>query len=197
MNVHHYSSRAAAAIAAAVLLVCTSTPAEAASTANTASASQTVGSGTWGAVATLRSAAPYGTGTLTLSFTNQGSSDNPSFKPQYFTVVNTGTLPMTKASYSGTTSAPSSVQFLVDSCSGTWNEATGACQGGTPARVLAPQSGSFPYSVTSTTVPASAKTSIRLRATVVVNDNISTTPTLTVNVAVDRTQIRAATTTGG
>lgn len=198
MNVHLYPGRAVAAIAAAVLLVCTSTPAEAATAAEASSVSRTVGSGTWGAAATLNTTAPYGTGPLTLTFTNIGSPGQPSFTPQYFTVGNTGTLPLTQASYTGTPDAPSAVKFIVESCSTTWNESTGVCQNGTTTQILAAQGGSPAVPVTSTTVPANAGGSIRLRARVTTSGQIPnhSTTTLTIDVTVNRTQVRSATTTG-
>lgn len=199
MNVHRYSSRAAAAIAAAVLLVCTSTPADAAATANTTSASQTASSGTWGAVATLNTAAPYGSGSLTLSFANNGGVGNPAFTPQYFTVGNTGTLPLTAASYGGSTSAQPNVQFIVESCTTAWNEGTGSCTGGTIATVLTTPTGTSTIPSTLGPAPASSGAGIRLRASAAFNGSVPKTPasTLTISITVDRTQVRAATTTSG
>jgi hypothetical protein len=198
VNVHSYPSRAATAVAAAVLLVCTSTPADA-TTGGAASASQTASSGTWGAVATLSTAAPYGSGPLTLTFTNLGSAGNPSFPPQYFTVGNTGTLPLRAASYGGSTQAQSTVQFLIESCSATWNETTGACPGGTVTTVLTTPAGTSTIPATPGPAPTAAGTGIRLRAKVSLSGNLpnNTTPTLNISITVDRTQVRTATTTGG
>ncbi|WAH95868.1 hypothetical protein [Arthrobacter sp. MMS18-M83] len=199
MNVHRYSSRTAAAIAAAVLLVCTSTPADAATTANATSASQTASSGTWGAVASLSTTAPYGSGPLTLTFTNNGKPATPSFVPQYFTVGNTGTLPITAASYGGSTSAPSSVQFFIESCSGTWDEPTGACLGGTATTILTTPFGTSTIPDTPGPAPATSGAGLRLRASVASTGNVSKSAilTLTLSISVDRTQVRSATTTGG
>lgn len=199
MNVHRYSGRAAAAIAAAVLLVCTSTPARAATTANAASASQAASSGTWGAVATLSTTAPYGSGSLTLSFANIGGVGNPAFTPQYFTVGNTGTLPLIAASYGGSTSAQPNMQFIIESCSTTWNEATGACTGGTTATVLTTPTGTSTIPSTLGPAPATSGPGIRLRASVAFNGSVPKTPasTLTISITVDRTQVRSATTTSG
>ena len=200
MNVHHYPGRAAAAIAAAVLLACTSTPAQAATTANTASGSQTVPSGSWGAVPSRNTAAPYGSGPLTLSFPNNGGVGNPSFTPVYFTVGNTGTLPITAANYGGSTSAQPPVQFTLESCSTTWNEGTGACPGGSVATILT-ASGSSTIQATPGPAPASQGAGIRLRARANSDGsgNVPKTPasTLTLNISVDRTQVRTATTTSG
>ncbi len=152
-------------------------------------------------MATLRTAAPFGTGQLKLTFRNTGSTTQPSFAPKYFTVGNTGTLPITQASYAGTAVAPSTVQFIVESCSGTWNETTGACQGapGTTTASLTTPWGSSTTSIVSTAVPTGAGTTIRLRARVNVNGTVpnTPTPTLTIGVTVNRTQVRSPTTTGG
>ena len=199
MNVLSYTGRAAVAIAAAALPVCTFTAAHAATTATAASASQSVGSGSWGAVATLSTAAPYGTGALKLTFTNQGTPGQPTFAPQFFTVGNTGTLPITQATYTGTAVAPSTVQYIVESCSTTWNESTGACTSGTTTQVLATPAGSSIVSVTSATVPTKPGANLRLRARLASTGSVpnNSTTTLTVGIAVDRTQVRTATTTSG
>ena len=198
MNVHHYPGRAAAAIAAAVLLACTSTPAQAATFAN-AAASQTVSSGSWGAVASLSTAAPYGSGPLTLSFTNNGIPAHPSFTPKYFTIGNTGTIPIMQATYVGTTTAPSTVRFIIESCTSTWNETTGACPGGTVATILTTPTGTSTIPATSGPGPANSGTAIRLRARITFSGNVPKTPapTLTIGITVDRTQVRTATTTSG
>ncbi|QYF91107.1 hypothetical protein [Arthrobacter sp. PAMC25284] len=142
-----------------------------------------------------------GSGALLLTFPNKGNTSSPSFAPQFFTVGNTGTVLLSKATYTGTTTAPSSVNFVVESCSGTWNETTGACQGtpGTIAPVLTTPTGSSTASVVSTTVPEHPDTAVRFRATVKFSGNVPNSPatTLTFGVAVDRTYVRAATTTGG
>ncbi|WP_028268109.1 hypothetical protein [Arthrobacter sp. MA-N2] len=197
---HHYPSRAAAAIAAAVLLACTSTPAQAATTA-TASASyapsQTPTSGTWGAVAT-QSSSGFGTGPLALSFTNHGGVGNPSFTPQYFTVGNTGTLFITAANYSGSASVLANVQITLESCSGTWNETSGVCSGGNVTTIFTVSSGSSTIPATLGPAPASPGTGIRLRATASSSGKVAKSPasTLSLDVSVDRTQVRTATTTG-
>ncbi|MEW1808955.1 hypothetical protein [Pseudarthrobacter sp. NPDC080039] len=198
MNVHPYPSKAAVATAAAALLVCTSVPAQAATTATAASVSQSVGSGSWGAVATLSTAAPYTTGALKITFTNQGTPGQPSFSPQFFTIGNTGTLPINRAAYTATAVAPSTVQFIVESCNTTWNESTGVCTNGTTAQLLATPAGSSTSSMTSTTVPSTPGANLRLRARVASTGNVpnNSPTTLTVDLAVDRTQVRTATTTG-
>lgn len=196
---HSYPGRAAVAIAAAALLVCTSTAAQAATIATAASVSQSVGSGSWGAVATLSTAAPYGTGALTLTFTNQGTPGQPSFPPQFFTIGNTGTLPITQAGYTGTAVAPATVQFIIESCNGGWDPINNVCPSGTPTQVLTTPAGSSTVSVTSATVPSSPGASLLLRARVATTGTVpnNSTPTLTAGVTVARSQVRTATTTGG
>ncbi|MGO4856131.1 hypothetical protein [Arthrobacter sp. 2MCAF14] len=195
----HYPRRAAAAIAAAVLLACTSTPAQAVTLATTTTASQAVSSGSWGAVASKSTAAPYGSGPLTLSFTNNGNPAHPSFTPKYFTIGNTGTIPITQANYVGTTTAPSTVRFIIESCTSTWNETTGACPGGTVATVLTTPWGTSTIPATSGPAPADSGTAIRLRARITFSGSVPKTPapTLTIGITVDRTQVRTGTTTGG
>ncbi len=197
---HHYPSRAVAAIAAAVLLACTSTPAQAAAIATTSTAvQQAVGSGTWGAVAT-QSTAPYAPSSvlLTLTFQNYGNPSSPSFTLQYFTVGNTGNLPITAANYITSTVAQTSVQFIVESCSTTWNETSGTCPGGTVAQVLATQFGSS-SATTPGPAPATPGTGLRLRARVSTNGNVTPnnfSPALTISTNVDRTQVRTAKSNG-
>ncbi|MHA7263996.1 hypothetical protein ACX80W_12420 [Arthrobacter sp. TMN-37] len=198
MNVHSYPGRAGAAVAAAALLVCTSTPAAAATTAEASSVLAAVGSGTWAAAASLRTAAPFGPGPLTLTFDNSGSPAHPSFQPQYFTIGNSGTLPLKQVGYTGTAVAPSTVQFIVESCSTGWDENNNVCQGGTPSQVLATQGESPAVPVTSTVVPADPGTSIRLRARIRTSGKVpaKSTTTLTIDVTVNRAQARTATATG-
>jgi hypothetical protein len=187
----HPSSRAAATLAATALLVCASfTPAQAASTAQAASASVPAGSGNWGAVATTNITAPYGTGALVLPFPNAGTNGQPSFLPQFFTVGNTGTMAITAAGYTATAS-PASVAFVVESCSAGWDEAANTCSVA-PGTVLT--TAASPQ--TSSTVPTGAGQAIRVRASVTGTVPKNTTPSLTVGLSVTRAQTRPATTTG-
>ncbi len=202
MDACRHPGRAGAAVVAAALLVCTSmAAAAAATTAKVTSASQSVGAGSWGAVATSATDGSSGSGSLLLTFRNAGTTSSPSFAPQLFNVRNTGSLAISRAAYTGTATAPSSVNFIVESCNGTWNEASGACQGspGTLATVLTTPAGSSSATVVSTTVPEHPGAAVRLRATVKFTGNVPNSPatTLTIGVAVDRTYVRAATTTGG
>ncbi|GAA4026457.1 hypothetical protein GCM10023063_04120 [Arthrobacter methylotrophus] len=198
---HHYTSRAAAAIAAAVLLACTSTPAQGATIATTSTGSQqAVGSGKWGAVVTPDSAATYAPSPvpLKLTFRNYGHPSSPSFTPQFFTVGNTGNLPITAASYVTSTVAQASVRFIVESCSIGWDEPSGTCPGGTVEQVLATKFG--PDSETTPgPAPATPGTGLRLRARVETNGNVTPNnydPALTISTNVDRTQVRTATNNG-
>ena len=202
MDVRGYRGRAGAASSVAALLVCTSmAAATAASTATAPSPSQAVKTGTWAAVAGQAVDGSSGTGALSLTFRNAGNTSNPSFEPQYFNVSNTGSLAISKAAYTGTATAPSSVNFVVESCSGTWNETSGACQGspGTIATVLTTPTGSSSTTVVSTTVPEHPGAALRLKATLKFSGNVPSSPatTLTIGVAVDRTYVRAARTIGG
>lgn len=191
MGVHPPSRAAAATLAAAPLLVCASfTPAAAASTAQAASAALTASSASWGAVATTNTTAPYGTGTLVLPFPNMGTNGQPSFLPQFFTIGNTGTLAITAADYTAT-SSPTSVALVIESCSTGWNETANTCSAA-PATVLT--TATSPR--TSSNVPTGAGQAIRLRATLTGTVPKNTTPSLTVGISVTRAQTRAATTTG-
>ncbi|MGO4856242.1 hypothetical protein [Arthrobacter sp. 2MCAF14] len=199
MNPRRYGSKVAVASAVAVLLLWSSAPAEAAFLAGASAAPQAVGSGTWGAVATLNPAAPYGAGPLNLTFANSGSDASPVYPIVYFNTANTGTLPITQAGYTGAASAPSNVQFTIESCSTTWDEAGNLCTGGTVSQVLTVAGGSS-GSAASGTVPASPGAAIRLRARALTAGSIPAgTPylALAVGVSVDRTQVRAATVTNG
>lgn len=198
MDVHPYTCRAGAAVAAAALLACTSfPPAEAAVTARTASTSQAANSGTWGAAASLKAAPPYGTGSLTLTFTNSGPPGKPSFEPQYFTVGNTGTLHLTAADYTATTTAPASVHFVIDYCTGVWN--AGTCAGGSSTTFLTTPGGSSTTNLAGARAPGSPTTNLQLRATAVATGQVRNSDppqTLTIDVRVNRIHVRAATTAG-
>lgn len=176
--------------AVAALLVCTSlTPADAASTAQ-AWAVTTASSGTWGAVATANTSAPYGSGHLVLTFPPRPGLS--SYPPRFFTVGNSGTLPITAATYTAT-GAPLGASFTIEACSGRWDETANACPGTTSTIVSTSTS---PHE--SAAVPKLAGEALRLRATVAAGSvAIFSTPTLTVGVSVSRQQVRPASTTGG
>lgn len=185
------SSRTAAILAVTALLACTSlTPAEAASTAQASSARVVAGSGTWGAVATTNTTAPYGTGALVLTFPNTGTNGQPVYPPQFFTVGNTGTITLTAATYTAT-GTPSTATFTIEACSAGWNESANTCSG-----VISTVLTTATSPQASTVVPPGAGQGIRLRASVAGTIPRSTTPSLTVGLSVTRAQGRPATTTG-
>jgi hypothetical protein len=191
VSVHAPSGRVGAAAAVTALLLCTSlAPADAAGAAHAASPASTVSSASWGAVATASTAAPFGTGPLVLTFTNTGNNGQPVFPAKYFTVANTGTLGITGAIYSAA-AAPSTFNFRIEACASGWNEAADTCAAGRTTVLDTPAS-----SLLSSTVPAAAGSSIRLRASVTVHPKTPPNPTLTVGVDVTRAQVRAGTVTG-
>jgi hypothetical protein len=182
VDVHNLSSRAGAAVVVSSLLLCTSlATADAASSAQVASAPTTVTSGTWGAVATTNTTAPFGTGPLALTFTLGGPSR------QYFNAVNAGTLPLIAESFKITTTAGSAI---IEACSTTWTESNGRCPSGVITTVTTSGAG---YTSFSAPLPA-AGSSIRLRARVTGLQLLDST--VTINVEVTRAQARAAATTG-
>lgn len=192
MKVHVTSSRTAAAAAVTGLLLCTSlAAADAAGTAKAASAPRTISSANWGAVATTRTSAPYGTGSLTLRFSNTGKDISLVDENKYFTVGNTGILGITGATYTATAS-PSTLTLKIEACSGAWNESADSCTGSVSTVLQTPAS-----NIVSSTVPTGAGTAIRLRAGITGLVPPHTTPTVIIGVNVTREQARAATTTGG
>jgi hypothetical protein len=160
--------------------------AAAASGAATASASQTTGSGSWAALATQQSSAPYLTSALTLTFA--AALTTP--PPQYFWVVNSGTITLTRAGYTVTETGAVGVTATVQACTGgTWNESTNTCSGS-----ITTVATSGAGATLSTSAPTAGGSKVRLRAL------LNLPPTLaaalvTVSVAVARTDARAATTT--
>lgn len=182
MDVHSISSRAGAAAVATALLLCTSLPAsDAASSAQAASETTAVTSGSWAAVATTRTTAPYGTGPLALTFTLLGTGT------KYFTVVNTGTLPLSGGTFTATTTASSAA---IEACSTTWSESNGTCPSGVITTVTSTGAGAKPFSAP---LPASGS-SIRLRARIT---SLQVDSIVTVSVQITRAQARAATISGG
>jgi len=137
---------------------------------------QQVGSGQWGA-------APS---TTTLSFGTLGV-------PQiYFTVTNTGTLPLTGATYtlSGTNFKVGMSLSLLACVGGSWNMTSGACIGGTPQTVVTTTGAAASAAVTAPAAPGAVTTLLA---------QLSKAPGKTtvgsVTVTVDRSQVRAATVT--
>jgi hypothetical protein len=181
--------RTGRAIAVAVALlgvlgVSTARLAIASGTAGNASMSQTVTSGTWKALPTTLGSPPYLTQSLILTFLLGASPP-----PQYFWVVNTGSLTLTGATYtlsiSGTPGASASIAACVG---GTWNESTGTCSGSITTLVSTAAG-----SAGSTVVPVAAGSSVRLRASV--TSALTVADIVTVGVSVSRSQVRAATST--
>jgi hypothetical protein len=168
-------------VAVTALLLCTSlTTANAAGTAQTTSAPAAVSSGSWGAVATTRGSAPYGTAPLALTFTVLGADR------QYFNVVNTGTLPLIGQTFTATTTAGSAA---IEACSTAWNESTGSCPSGIITTVTTTGVGPKSFAAPLPT----AGSAIRLRAN---KTSGLLSFTVTVGVSVARTQVRMASTTG-
>lgn len=183
MDVHLPNSRAGAAVAAAALLLCTSlTAADAASSAEAASPKVAVSSGSWSAVATTSRVPPYGTGPLQLSFPILDT------KPQYFSLVNTGTVPLIAETLSATTNSSA----IIETCSTTWDEITGSCLSGTVTTVISTATGAG-STVLTNPLPAPGS-SIRLRAQLLDLNLLGST--VTINVEVTRAQARAATVSG-
>lgn len=118
--------RRAAAAAVALLVVPLSWLGGTAAVADlraTASGTGSSDSASWAVVATTASAAPYGSGPLTLSFRKAAKAA----PPQYVNLVNTGTVALRQAQYSLT---PTPLQDVVlEGCTGTWDERRDTCSG--------------------------------------------------------------------
>jgi hypothetical protein len=144
-------------------------------------------SGIWAALPTQASSAPYVPVALPLTFAVAVTTP----RPQYFWVVNTGTVSLSSATYTVTETGALGLTATVEACvGGTWNETTDACTGGTITTVATSSGGATSSSV----VPASPAAQVRLRA------RVSGPPTVaaavvTTSVAVARANARAATTT--
>jgi len=150
---------------------------------------QPAGSATWAVVPTSASAAPYGTGALTLSFPKAGNAISP---PQYFNLANSGNLTATGATY--TVSGLDATQATVETCTGgAWNETTGACSG-TTVTLVTTTAGTTSGTATSTTVPAATGALLRTRVRPLATSK-NATLTYTVSVAVARAQVRPPTST--
>ena len=122
---------AAALALAAVVVIGWMLPTSAAASglAGRVTASETVASGSWAAVATTATSAPYGTGALNLTFTGSGG---PPPAAQYFSLVNTGTLALTGATVS--LSVTPGTNTVLEVCTTLWN--AGNCLGGTITTLL-------------------------------------------------------------
>lgn len=189
MGVHSSASRAGAAAASTALLLCTSlAAADAAGSAQAASAN-TVTAGSWGAVATNNTIEPYGAGPLVLPVPNVVPNGKPEFRA-FFTVASTGTLPISAASYTAAAS-PSGVTLRIEACSSGWNETADTCAGVRSTVLETPAA-----NLISSTIPREAGTAIRLRVSLVGAAPKNTEPVLTIGVDVSRAQVRAASLTG-
>lgn len=185
MSLRSASTRAAL-ITAALVLAAPATPADAALNARANSATQSVRSASWGAIATKSTTGPFtASSPLTLTFTgNKQTTTIPN--PQYLTIGNTGALPLNAATYTLTTDG---VAATLEACSTGWNENTNAC------------SGTITTVVTTATSPANSSAGgtinpgtgirLRLRLTTIPNSNTK----ITTSIAVTNKQARAATTT--
>lgn len=121
-------------------------------------------------------------------FTKSSSSPAP---PQYFNAVNTGTTTVLAATYALSQSGTTTV--AVEACSGPWNESTHACSG-TYTLLVMTASGATAGSARSTVVPAAPGASLRLRVRPTQTSK-NARDTYTISTSVDRTAVRAATTT--
>ena len=196
MNTAHQRGRAvrslAALLAVSAVLVATgqvaavTTAAAAEQALARHSAAVTTTSGSWAALPTQAASAPYVPSALALTFAVAVSTP----RPQYFWVVNTGTLALTGASYTVTESGSVGITATVEACvGGTWNESTDACSG-TITTVATSGAGATSSSV----VPASPAAQVRLRA------RVSGPPAViaavvTTSISVATGNVRAATTT--
>ena len=137
---------------------------------------QQVDSGQWGAVPS----------TTSLTFGALGVSQ------MYFTVTNTGTLPLTGATYtvSGSNFKVGMTLSLLACVGGTWNMTSGACVGGTVQTIVSTTGAAASAAVTS---PAAVGAGTTLQASL--SKNPARTTAGSVTVTVDRSQVRAATVT--
>jgi len=155
------------------------------------SPAQSLGSGSWSAVATTASSAPFGSGALSLLFGVLNT------QVIYFNVVNTGALTLTGATYTlSGTSLPGNSTLAVSACvGGTWNQATDTCVGGALTTVLSSTGAVSSQSVSSAGLfPAAPGVSVQLQVTL--SKNAAANALGTIGVSVTRsTQVRAATST--
>jgi hypothetical protein len=189
VDVHYSSSRAGAAAAVTALLLCTSlAAADAASSAQATSAPVTVSSGSWGAVADMDGAAPYALTPLELNFPNGGSPGQGNLKNQsaLFAVINIGSLGLTAAEYTVTSSG--AAPFSLDACSVAWTQRDNSC----PGQLTVLTNTSLPS--ISSVVPSAPGSTLWLRAALTGSAPINTK--ITISIKVTRAQVRAASVTG-
>lgn len=143
-------------------------------------------SATWAALSTQLASEPYVPSALVLTFAVAVTTP----RPQYFWVVNTGTVSLTRAGYTVTETGSLGVTATVQACvGGTWDETTDACSGS-----ITTVATSVAGPTSSTVVPAAPAAKVRLRAIVSGPPTISAA-IVTTSIAVARTDVRAATTT--
>jgi hypothetical protein len=146
---------------------------------------QTVGSASWGAAGSTNGGSP----TIGTPFTLHWSVNLLGVNPQFFKVVNTGSLDLNAETYSTTISA--GPKIVLTACVGAdWSTLLGllgSCSG-TQVSLGDSSSGATAASVP---IPAGSYVSVKAAATGVLNIGNYTT---TINVSVSRSQARAATT---
>lgn len=171
---------------AAVLVVLSVVGAQTAAAAMSARSGRglAAASGTWQAVATTAGQAPWPTGAFVVNVPNRTAANTA----YYLNIVNTGTVPLTSASYALT--AAGSAQAVLESCSAAWNEATGVCAG-TVSTIVSTATGS----ASSTVVPAQPGTALRMRLRITARTSGSSS--LTLDLTVSRAGARPPATTTG
>ena len=143
-------------------------------------------SGVWAALPTQAASAPYVPTALALTFAVAVSTP----RPQYFWVVNTGTLSLTRATYTVTETGALGISATVEACvGGTWDESTDACSG-TITAVATSGGGATSSSV----VPAAPSAQIRLRARLTGPPAVIAA-VVTTSISIARADARSATTT--
>jgi hypothetical protein len=149
-------------------------------------AAVTTTSAIWAALPTQAGSAPYTPTALALTFAVAATTP----PPQYFWVVNTGTVSLTKANYTVTETGALGLTATVQACvGGSWNESTGTCSG-TVTTVATSGGGA----TSSTVVPASPSAQVRLRA-ILSGPPALTAAVVTTSITVARADARAASTT--
>jgi hypothetical protein len=149
-------------------------------------AAVTTTSAVWSALPTQAAAGPYTPSALALTFA--AALVTP--PPQYFWVVNTGSVSLTGATYTVTEAGSAGVTATIQACvGGTWNETTDACSG-----VVTAVATSGAGATASSVVPATPSAQTRLRA-VLSGPPTVTAAVVTTSIAVARTNARSATTT--
>jgi hypothetical protein len=154
------------------------TPAYAAIDMQLTSTTQQLGSGEWGA-------APS---TTSLGFGTQGVTQI------YFTVANTGTLPLTGATYTVSASGlkTGTTLSLVACIGGVWIVSTNTCSSGVTQPIVTTTGNASSAAVTAGgMVPALVGTTVTVQA--LLSKNPARTTVGSVTVTVDRSQVRAAT----